>query len=164
MRARIGSWFDGTGWYIGLAVALFAFALVMVLAELQSPDVVLWTGHRVVGAEEGGIVYYRWHGQNYSLNAPGYGSAKAVGVYLDPGNPAHAVIDNIAARALTGSLIGLPAAGGVALLTIGLSRRYRATRRQLRGAAAAPDFGQGLDPEFVSRRLKELRRDGRDIP
>ncbi len=163
VRARIAALFDGAGWFAGLAVALFMFALIMVLGELQSPDLVLWTGHRVVGTEQGGIVYYRWHGQNYSLDAPGYGSSKAVSVYLDPGNPAHAMIDNAYNRAAVGSLIGLPVAGGVALLAIGLSRGYRSRRRQLRGVVPPAGFGQGLDSEFVARRLRELRRDDRNV-
>jgi len=100
--AQVRSWFDGTGWFVGLAVTLFVFALLMVLLELQSPDLVLWTGRQVVGTEQGGIVSYRWHGQSYSLDAPGYGSSKAVSVYLDPGNPSNAMIDNVADR------VGLP--------------------------------------------------------
>jgi hypothetical protein len=75
-------WFDGAGWFVGLAIALFVFALLAVLLELQSPDLLLWTGHRVTGTEQGGIVSYRWHGQAYSLNASGYGSSKSVSVTL----------------------------------------------------------------------------------
>jgi hypothetical protein len=162
MRARIAALFDGAGWFVGLALVLFAFSLIMLLGELQSPDLVLWTGHRVVGSEQGGIVYYRWHGQNYSLDAPGYGSSKAVGVYLDPGNPDHAMIDNVYNRMAVGSLIGVPFAGGVTLLALGLSRGYRSRRRQLRRDVPADGFGLGLDSEFVARRLQELRRDERN--
>lgn len=45
MLARVRGWFDGAGWFVGLAIALFAFALLAVLLELQSPDLLLWTGH-----------------------------------------------------------------------------------------------------------------------
>jgi hypothetical protein len=162
VRARIAALFDGAGWFVGLAIALFAFTLIMLLGELQSPDLVLWTGHRVVGTEQGGIVYYRWHGQNYSVDAPGYGSSKAISVYLDPASPDHAMIDNVYNRALAASLIGVPFAGGVALLCVGLSRNYRSRRRQLRRGVPADAFGQGLDSEFVARRLDELRRDARN--
>jgi hypothetical protein len=134
MFARVRSWFDGAGWFVGLAIALFAFALLMVLLELQSPDLVLWTGHRVVGTEQGGIVSYRWHGQPYSLNASGYGSSKAVNVYLNPADPSTAIIDNVTDRALVALLIGGPVAGGVVLLAVGLTRNYRWDRRRARRA------------------------------
>jgi hypothetical protein len=159
VRSRIAALFDGAGWFVGLAIALFAFTLIIVLGELQSPDVVLWTGHHVVGTERGGIVYYQWRGQNYSLDVPGYGSSKAVSVYLDPGNPGHAMIDNAYNRAAVGALVGLPFAGGVTLLAIGLSRGHRFRRRELRQVMEPDGFGHGLDTEFVARRLREMRRD-----
>jgi hypothetical protein len=94
MLARIRGWFDGAGWFPGLAAALFVFALLAVLLELQSSDAVRWTGQSVTGTEIGGIVSYRWDGQTYSLSAQGYGSAKTIGVVLDPADPSNAVIDN----------------------------------------------------------------------
>ena len=87
MLARIRGWFDGAGWFPGLAAALFVFALLAVLLELQSSDSVRWTGQSVTGTEIGGIVSYRWDGQTYSLSASGYGSQKAIGVVLDPATP-----------------------------------------------------------------------------
>jgi len=69
------------------------------MLELQSPEIVLWTGHRVVGTEQGGIVFYQWHGQAYSLDAPGYGSSKAVGVYLDRAIPPTRLINDVGDRA-----------------------------------------------------------------
>jgi hypothetical protein len=134
VSARVRSWFDGAGWFVGLAIALFVFALLMVLLELQSPDLVLWTGHRVVGTEQSGIVSYRWHGQPYSLSASGNGSSKAVDVYLDPADPSTAIIDNVADRALVALLIGGPVAGGVVLLVVGLTRNCRWDRRRARQA------------------------------
>ncbi len=163
VRARVGAWFDGAGWFVGTAVALFVIALIVVLGESQSPDAVLWTGHRVVGTEQGGIVSYRWHGQNHSLDAPGYGSSKAVGVYLDPGDPNHAAIDNLASRAPVALLVGGPLTGGVALLAVGLTRGYRWRRREMRGVVPTAGYGHGLDPEFVTRHLRELRRDDKDV-
>ena len=71
MFARMRRMFDGAGWFPGLAAALFVFALLAALLELQSSDAVRWTGQRVTGTEIGGIVSYRWHGQTYSLNAQG---------------------------------------------------------------------------------------------
>ena len=159
VRARMGAMFDGAGWFVGPAVALFVFALLVVLLELQSPDRVLWTGHRVVGTEQRGIVFYRWHGQNYSLDVPGYGSSKAVSVYLDPGDPSQAMMDTAANRAPVVLLVGVPVAGGVELVAVGLGRGYRHKRRKMRPAS----YGDGLDPEFVARHLRELRRDDKGV-
>jgi hypothetical protein len=129
--ARVGKWFDGAGWFVGLAAALFIFA---VLVGLRSPDRVLCTGQRVAGTEQGGIVSYRWHGEAYTLDVPGYGSSKAVSVYLDPGDPSNAMLDNIFDRVAAGSLIGVPVAGGVVLLVVGGTRNYRWARRKAKRA------------------------------
>ncbi len=160
MRARIRSWFDGAGWFVGLAAALFVFALLVVGLEAQLPESVLWTGHRVIGTEQGGIVRYRWDGQSYALDAPGYGSSKAVSVYLNPGDPNSGMLDNTADRALVVLLVGGPAAGGVTLLAVGLTRKYRWRRRRLRQEASSG--GHSLDPDFVARQLRELRGDPRN--
>ncbi len=88
----------------------------------------------MVGTEQGGIVSYRWHGQPYSLNASGYGSSKAVNVYLNPADPGTAMADNVADRALDALLIGGPVAGGVVLLAAGLTRKHRWDRRRARRA------------------------------
>src|SRR2546430_4669618 len=105
MRARIRALFDGAGWFPGLAAALFVFALLAVLLELESPDAVRWTGQHVVGTEIGGVVSYPWHGQTYLLDAPGYGSAKALCGYLYPAAPSHAPIHNPFIPTLSGQLL-----------------------------------------------------------
>ena len=158
MFARMRRMFDGAGWFPGLAAALFVFALLAALLELQSPDAVRWTGQRVTGTEIGGVVSYRWDGQSYSLDGPGYGSAKAVGVTLDPADPSNAVLDNTFLWALEGALVVVPVAAGAALLVVGLTRRRRWERRQVRAEARA---GHVLDDDFVSRHLRELRHGGR---
>jgi hypothetical protein len=132
--AHVRNWFDGAGWFVGIAVALFVFALLALLVGLQSPDRVLWIGQRVVGTEQRGIVSYQWHGQTYSLDAPGFGNANDIGVYLDPGDPSHAMIDNVFDRVATVLLIGVPVGGGVVLLVVGGTRNYRWTRRKLKRA------------------------------
>ncbi len=126
--------FDGAGWFVGGAVVLLVFALLAVLVELQSPDRVLWTGQQVVGTEQGGIVTYRWDGQSYSLDVPGYGSSKAVSVYLNPGDPSQAMADNVFDRVVAALLVLGPAAGAVVLLVIGGTRNYRWSRRKIKRA------------------------------
>ena len=131
-------WFNGAGWFVGLAIALFAFALLAVLIGLQSPDSVLWTGQHVTGTEQNGLVYYQWQGQSYTIDVTGNGSAKAIGVYLDPGNPSHAMINNVFDRATAILLIGVPVAFGVALLIVGGTRNYRWSRRNAKRAREDP--------------------------
>jgi hypothetical protein len=58
MFARVRNWFDGAGWFVGLAAALFVFALLAVLVGLQSPDRVLWTGQQVTGTDTAAVVRY----------------------------------------------------------------------------------------------------------
>jgi hypothetical protein len=158
MRGRLSALLDGAGWSVGLAVALFAFALLFLALEFQSPDIVLWTGHHVVSTEQGGLVTFRWHSEAYTVDVPGYGSGNKVDVYFNPADPSNAVADNVPDRVTTGLLVGVPVIGGVAVLLAGLSRKRRWARRQSRGAAS---YGSGLDPEFVGRQLKERRGDQR---
>jgi hypothetical protein len=132
--ARVRRWFDGAGWFVGAAVVLLFFALLAMLAGLQSRDSLLWTGQQVTGTEQQGLVYYRWQGQSYSLDVPGSGSSKAVSVYFNPGDPSQAIIDNVLDRVLAGLLVLGPAAGAVVLLVMGGTRNYRWQRRKLKRA------------------------------
>jgi hypothetical protein len=132
--ARVRKWFDGAGWFVGAAVVLLVFALLAVLAGLQSSDSILWTGQQVTGTEQQGLVYYRWQGQSYTLDVAGYGSSKAVSVYFKPGDPSQAVVDNVLDRVIGGLLVLGPVAGAVVLLVIGGTRNYRWQRRKLKRA------------------------------
>jgi len=113
---------------------LVVFALLAALAGLQSSDSILWTGQQVTGTEQQGLVYYRWQGQSYSLDVPGSGSSKAVSVYLNPGDPSQAIVDNVLARVLAGLLVLGPTTGAVVLLVLGGTRNYRWQRRKLKRA------------------------------
>lgn len=130
--ARVRKWYDGSGWYVAGAVVLLVFAALALLVGLQSSDRVLWTGQGVVGAEHQGVVYYSWHGQSYSIDASGAGSAKAVSVYLDPADPSQAVIDNIPDRVVAGLLIVAPVVAALVLLVLGGTRNYRWFRQKLK--------------------------------
>lgn len=145
---------DGAGWSVGLAAALFAFALLFVLLDLQAPESVLWTGHHVVATEQHGLATFRWQGQAYTVDVPGFGSGRAVDIYFDPGNPSAAMADNLADRVFAGALVGGPVLVGVGVLLAGLSRKRRWARRQRRQAAS---YGSGLDPDFVARQLQARR-------
>ncbi len=57
---------------------------------------------------------------------------KAIGVYLDPGNPDHAMLDSAIDRVVAVLLIGVPAAAGAGLLVMGGTRNYRWARRKVK--------------------------------
>ena len=130
--ARVREWYDGSGWFVGAAVVLVVFALLALLVGLQSSDRVLWTGQQVVGTEHQGIVTYWWHGQSYSLDEPGFGSARAVSVYLDPADPSNAMVDSVVDRTVAGVLILGPVVAAVVLLVLGGTRNYRWFRQKLK--------------------------------
>jgi hypothetical protein len=155
MRRRLGAVLDGAGWSVGLAAALFAFALLFLALDFQSPEIVLWTGQRAVGTEQNGLVTFWWHHHAYTAPTPGYGSGKAVSVYFPPGNPDAAIADSLPDRLTAIALFGVPVAAGVALLAAGLTRKRRWARRLNREGTSR--FGAGLDEDFVARRLQERR-------
>jgi hypothetical protein len=156
VRGRLGAVLDGAGWSVGLAAALFVFALLYVVLDLQSPEIVLWTGHHVVATEQQGLATFRWQGQAYTVDVPGFGSGNKVDIYFSPGDPSGAMADNVPDRVFAGLLVGGPVIAGVAVLVAGLTRKRRWARRQRRQAAS---YGDGLDPDFVARQLKAYRRD-----
>ena len=156
MRGRLGAVLDGAGWSVGLAAALFVFALLYVALDFQSPEIVLWTGHHVVATEQQGLATFRWQGQAYTVDVPGFGSGNKVDIYFSPGDPSGAMADNVPDRVFAGLLVGGPVIAGVAVLVAGLTRKRRWARRQRRQAAS---YGDGLDPDFVARQLKAYRGD-----
>jgi hypothetical protein len=158
MRARLRALLDGVGWSVGVAAALFAFALLAAILIAQSSEALLWTGQHAVGTEYNGLIVFRWHGHDYSASAVGNGSARSADVYFDPGNPAGAMAENLTDRVFTAALVGVPVLGGVAALTLGLTRKQRWARRKRREAGR---FGSGLDEDWVAQHLQQ-RRGGRD--
>jgi hypothetical protein len=134
--ARIRGWFDGAGWYLAIAGALFVVALIGVFGSLQV-DGLMWTGTRVAGTERHGIVYYAWQGQSYTVDDPhSTGSAAQVNVYLSPANPAGAILDNPADRLLTEVMVIGPVAIGTGLVILGGTRKYRWERRNRKRGTA----------------------------
>ena len=155
IRGRVRALSDGLGVYLGIAVALLVFALLGLLLVLQSPkDVLLWTGTRVVGTEQGGLVSYRWQGEAYTLDVPGYGNAPHVVVYVDPSDPTNAERESLFIRVTDVALTVLPVSLALGVVALGVRRR----RSTARADSAVDGFGTGLDPDFVRRQLEQLRR------
>lgn len=159
VRDRLRNAFDGAGWFLGLAVVLSFAGALWLLAVIQSTEVVLWIGRHVIGSEQGGIIFYRWQGHTYSLDVPGFGAARHVSLYVNPGDPSVAMVDSPVGRAFADLLSASPFIGALALVAAGPVRNWRQRRRKRLGRAPS-GFGRGLDEDFVARRLEELRRGG----
>jgi hypothetical protein len=76
------------------AIVLAIVGVLFVLVEAQSPSRVYWTGEAVHGMNSGGIVYFRVHGEEWTLDAPGPAPAHdtPVTVYVDPRDPGSALL------------------------------------------------------------------------
>jgi hypothetical protein len=154
-RDRVESWFTGLSYYVAAACVCLMFALLGFFAVRLSPDdMLLWTGTKVVGYEQGGIVFYHWHDRQYTLDVPGYASHPSVTVYLNPADPPDAVTDSLGNRVLDGMYTVVPAALGIMIVAIGVWRRRMAGRQSI---AYVGGYGRGLDPAVVDRLLAECR-------
>jgi len=90
-------WFEDTGAFTGFAIALFVVGTLFVLAEAQSPSLLQWTGTAVHNVQSGGIAYYSFHGQNYTLNVDSPDKWSST-IYLDPADPSNAMFANTVHR------------------------------------------------------------------
>jgi hypothetical protein len=73
VRQRIQNAFDGLGWPTGIAVVLIVFSVLTLLLISQSSfDRLQWTGARVIGNEQQGLVFYTYKGQRNSLDVKGF--------------------------------------------------------------------------------------------
>ena len=122
-----------------IAIALLVMGVVAVLVEVQSPSGVYWTGDRVSGVSEGGIVYYRYGGAPYTIGDDHRSArdtrAVPVSVFVDPAEPTQARVDS-AARWLDGAFVGVWFVAAAAVVPFGVVRQRRRRRRQAEFAAA----------------------------
>jgi len=154
---RRTSVFGGLSHSIAAACGCLLFALVAFVGVQQSPDeTLLWTGTKVIGSEQHGVVSYTWDHRQYSIGAPSISpdnipidvNKPRVTLYLDPANPSHAVTDSTETRISEGLLIGGPLALGVLILIIGVLRR-RVARRNFAAATAAKSAGMDSAPRLT---------------
>ena len=68
LRARL----DGNRPLVAAVVILVAISLLILHSSLSGPSAVQWTGTRVQGVERGGIVYYSYAGEQYSIDDYGH--------------------------------------------------------------------------------------------
>ncbi len=146
------------GWARVMAIALVVFGVLMALAELQSPDFVLWTGKPIHATETGSIVTYSLNGIKYSFDGhdrDSFAPTEPVIVYVDPHDPAAGVLNKPAARVLEASLVFGPFVLAAAVILLApwraAARAAHARREQERGVHGA-GYGEGVLRDVVRRR------------
>jgi hypothetical protein len=157
-------WFEDTGVFTGAAIALFLLGSLFLGADVQSPSKLQWTGTAVHAVEDGGIAFYSFGGQNYTLNVASPQDFSST-VYLDPAEPSNAMFGNALLRWTEFATVGGVYIAAALLLTLGFARRSRRRRRRMRLGDRDPglSFGSGLDDGTVGRLLDRQRQvDGPD--
>jgi hypothetical protein len=124
-------WFADMSLFAWIAAALFVLGTGFVLADLQSPSLLQWTGTEVSAVQSGGITYYSFHGVQYTISGPLLQQSSTT-VYLDPTDPSIAMFSRpwtkwIEAVAVLGSY-----ATSALALAFGFARRSRRSQRKAR--------------------------------
>jgi len=130
LTKTVTSCFEDTGIFTGFAVVFFVLGSLFILAEIQSPSMLQWTGTPVHADQSGGIAYYSFQGQTYTLNVASPGQYSST-VYLDPADPSTAMFGNTITRWTEIATVGGPYAASALMLTIGFARRSRRRRTRL---------------------------------
>ena len=112
------------GRYRGAAIALLVLGVLCALLELQSPSLIMWTGERVPGTNDGGIAYYVVDGQQRTLDVPGEPPPHPVPVtvYVDRDDYSHDRVASVA-KWLDAALVSTPFLAAGVVLAVGLHRR-----------------------------------------
>jgi hypothetical protein len=134
----------GTTW---LAVLFVLMGILFALLEAQSPSRLYWTGQAISATSTGGIVYYRVHGERWTVDDPRDSGATThrTTVYVDPADPGNAVVQSPTRWADAFGVVGWFVAAVVCLSVPALGRarrrrkRRRASRRAASIAAGEPD-------------------------
>lgn len=109
---------------------MIVFGVLCALVELQSSSLIYWTGDRVQGTNEGGIVYYTVDGQQRTLDQRGEPPARPVrvAVYVDPDDSSR---DRLASpvKWFDAAFVLAPFAAAGIVLAAGIARRRRSRER-----------------------------------
>ena len=117
--------------YLWIAAVAFAFGIVFLLVELQSPDLVIWNGRCVPAFFDGGVAHYTVAGQQVTADnpAPSDRTPRTVRVCYYPAEPDNGYIVHPAAYWVEGGLIGGPIVLALILVTIGVVNSARRLRQ-----------------------------------
>jgi hypothetical protein len=150
------------GWARIMSTLLFVIGLLFALAELESPDLALWTGKAVAGTEVGSIVSYSYAGAHFSFDArdrPAYDPPIPVVVYVDPRIPGAGVLNKPAARWAEATLVLAPFVAGIAV-AVGATRRATQRLAASERTRARGEYGSG----FPGGSIERIARVGRGQP
>jgi hypothetical protein len=104
-----------------LLVSLIGFGFM--LAQLQSPDLVMWTGRCEPATLRGGLGYYDVNGQTLAVNdplTPASAPTTPVTVCYNPAHPEQAMVDHPLTRAFEAGLMATPFLVALIILAVGL--------------------------------------------
>jgi len=123
---------------LGLIVALLLMGVAAVAVEAQSPTRLYLTGARVAAYSEGGIVFYRYGDQGYTLDDERRSARDVeqvpVTVFVDRGDPSQALVDG-PGRWVDAALVGVWFVAALLVLPFARVRQRRRRQRQAEFAA-----------------------------
>ena len=87
---RYHRWWHGLEWPLGVAAVFCVMGVVMLLIVLTSASAVQWTGIRVHGQSQAGVVTYTYNDSEYTVPDPShvtYATPHPATVYLSRSHP-----------------------------------------------------------------------------
>lgn len=161
---RVRAAFDGNGPYLALVVAGALVGLAFLAGTAMDPvERLAWTGVTVRAVHRGGIIFYQYRGQTYTLDEINAAGRHAATVHLDPHDPSIAIPDDPVAQWLTVLTVVGPLALGLLLAGAGLARKRRSARIRAGLVTAQEKLGWGIDDELMQQLLARQRA-GADRP
>jgi hypothetical protein len=142
---------DGGLYSLGALLA-GAVASLFLLSVLASPNGwKWWNSVSVHGSEQGGVVFYSYQGQTYSMDDVSSMATRPRTVYINPANPNDAALSIEVAQVSDTAIVGGLYLVSAAFLVV-VIRRHMSRIRRADDLTRAP-FGDGIDPETVQRIL-----------
>lgn len=155
VRTALSDRLSGNGLLVAVVIVCLLASVLGLAAVEQSPDKILWTGNRVVGREEGGIVLYRYNGADTNLAVPGHASKAHYTLYVDKSDPDNVIPDSRTDRVIQAGFTLGPLLVAVLIISATLLTRRRQTRRL---TESRDGYGQGINDDLVRRLLAERRQ------